>query len=186
VQGRPRTLTGPERAARGVVKRALGLVGRPSASRQRFLPPLPALRAPPHPAPPPAIPALPLPPASAFAAADPAAASSPPPTPLPPLSPRHPPCKSLSVAVEGAPCGAAGAGNHVGELGWGAMGGGVLEEGGAGQGGGSGAGVARGRQGHDAWEGGWGSAAGAVRLRVRRGGRRFSPTDRFGVRVALA
>jgi len=37
-----------------------------------------------------------------------------------------------------------------------------------GLGGEGGAGVARGRQGHGAREGGWGSAAGAVRLGVRR------------------
>jgi len=48
------------------------------------------------------------------------------------------------------------------------MGGGVMEEWGVGLGGGGGAGVARGRRGHGAREGGRGSAAGAVRLGVRR------------------
>jgi len=43
-----------------------------------------------------------------------------------------------------------------------------MEEGGVGLGGGGGAGGARGRRGHAAREGGWGSAAGAVRLGVRR------------------
>jgi len=43
-----------------------------------------------------------------------------------------------------------------------------MEEGGVSLGGGGGAGVARGRRGHGAREGGWGSAAGAARLGVRR------------------
>jgi len=47
------------------------------------------------------------------------------------------------------------------------MGGGVIEEGGVGLGGGGGVGMAWGRRGHGAREGGWGSAAGAVRLGVR-------------------
>jgi len=55
-----------------------------------------------------------------------------------------------------------------GGMGGGAMGGGVMEEGGVSLGGGGGAGVARGRRGHGAREGGWGSGAGAVRLGVRR------------------
>jgi len=43
-----------------------------------------------------------------------------------------------------------------------------MEEGGVSWGGGGGAGVARGRRGHNARGGGWGSAAGAVRLGVWR------------------
>jgi len=49
-----------------------------------------------------------------------------------------------------------------GGMGGGAMGGAVMEEGGVALGGGGGAGVARGRRGHGAREGGWGSAAGAL------------------------
>jgi len=55
-----------------------------------------------------------------------------------------------------------------GVLGGGAIGGWVKEEGGVGWGCGGGAGVARGRRGHGARGGGWGSAAGAAGLDVWR------------------
>ena len=169
VQGFPRTPTGPERVGRGVQERELCLAGRPSAPRERFLSPVPGLRPPPHPAPPPSIPSFPPPP--------------PPPSrpltqrPLPSPRQRRPPSPCSPVTLPTHGCLWLQEALHVVRLGrvimGGVMGGGVMgrwamAEGGVGWGGGGGAWVARGRRGHGARGGGWGSAAGAARLYVWR------------------